>query len=270
MTDDFLNLLSDSRTRLVQFIKTRGDVSVDEAVEALGLAGTTIRQHVDRLLALGLLETESVVQGPGRPTLRYRLSANGRRLFPSQDGRLLGKVLEFMVQQGYPSLVNDFFEHTWEQRAQELEEKIRAAGLGEPGEEPEEPSARAEVIEKKLKIVADFLAAEGFMPELQVDDGQATVSNCNCPFPQAVRATRLPCRLEAQLYERVFGRKIARTGYIPDGDPACVYEFDILRPNPFQTSPINDSKRATDSKHPTDSKQLTDSKQPTETKVSAE
>lgn len=232
MTDNFLHLLSDSRTRIVQFIKTRGDVSVEEVVDALGLAGTTIRQHFDRLQAMGLLDSESVVSGPGRPTLRYRLSANGLRLFPSQDGRLLGKVLDFMMQEGYPALVQEFFEHTWEARTHELEERMREAGLADQ-DEPTDPAAREEFIRRKLEVVADFLAQEGFMSETVVEDGQMRLSNCNCPFPQAVRATRLPCRLEARLYERVLGRKIARTGYIPDGDPACVFEFEVL-PEPSE------------------------------------
>jgi predicted ArsR family transcriptional regulator len=40
-----------------------------------------------------------------------------------------------------------------------------------------------------------------------------------------VAATRLPCRLEIQLLEKLSGRKVERTEYILDGDPCCVYQF---------------------------------------------
>src|SRR5699024_5294406 len=84
MANNFLNLLSESRTRIVQFIKSQGDASVEEVAQALGLAGSTIRQHLELLEEKGLLKHESVAKGPGRPTSRYRLTPSGRQLFPSQ------------------------------------------------------------------------------------------------------------------------------------------------------------------------------------------
>ncbi|MFW5968713.1 MAG: helix-turn-helix transcriptional regulator, partial [Persicimonas sp.] len=99
---DLLALLSPSRMRIVEFVKRRGAVTVDETVEALDLAETTIRQHFDRLEKKELLERESVVKGPGRPTLEYRLTRAARELFPSQNGRMFGEILEFLMREGYP------------------------------------------------------------------------------------------------------------------------------------------------------------------------
>ncbi|MFP4596808.1 MAG: helix-turn-helix transcriptional regulator [Persicimonas sp.] len=212
-TDDLLNLLSASRMRIVQFIKRRGTVTVDETIEGLELAETTIRQHFDRLQDKGLLESHSVPDGPGRPTLRYRLTAAGRQLFPSQDARQFRKVLEFLVQQGYPGLVDDFFRQMWRERKDELVGRLEAA--------------EATSVEERLAVVEAFLADEGFVPEIGVDDDQVTIRECNCPFSEAVRATRLPCRLEAQFLEQALQRDLTRVEYMPDGHPACVYEFHL-------------------------------------------
>lgn len=209
---DLLNLLSDSRMRIVQLVKRRGAVTVDEAMEALELAETTVRQHFDRLEEKGLLVRESVPRGPGRPTLEYRLSPAGERLFPSQDGALFGKMLDFLVKEGYPAVIDTFFRQMWAERQQELVERF--------------DEAQATTVEERLAIVEEFLAREGFVPEIEVDDAQVTIRECNCPFSQAVRATRLPCRLEAQFLEHALQRDLKRVGYMPDGHPACVYEFD--------------------------------------------
>lgn len=213
MTEDFLNLLSPSRMRIVRFVKSRGTVTVEEAMEGLELAETTIRQHFDRLEQKGLIEHESVATGPGRPTSCYRLTSAGRRLFPSQDGQLFGHVVDFMLREGYPGLVDEFFRQTWSQRRERLVELI--------------DDAQADTLTDKLAALEAFLREEGFVPEIDVDGERVTIRECNCPFAEGVRATRLPCRLEAQLFEQVLQRNLSRVGYMPDGEPACTYEFNM-------------------------------------------
>src|SRR5690606_19371047 len=158
---NLLNILSASRTEIVLFVQSRGDVSVEEASSALGLASTTIRQHFDRLEEQGILEYQSVSTGRGRPTSRYRLTANGMRLFPSQDGKLLGAVLDFMLREGYPGLVNDVFVHTWAQRKQRLLDLMRAGGISD--EDAFAPNPSEELRAQKLAIISTFLGEEGFM-----------------------------------------------------------------------------------------------------------
>jgi predicted ArsR family transcriptional regulator len=214
--DDLLNLLSPSRTQIVQFIKRRGTVTVDETIEALGLAETTIRQHFDRLQDKDLLDSHSVPDGPGRPTLKYQLTPAGKRLFPSQDAQLFGKVLEFLVQQGYPGLIDEFFRQIWRERTEELVARLE--------------QAEATGVEERLTVVEAFLAEQGFVPEIGVEGDCVTIRECNCPFSEGVRATRLPCRLEAQFLEQALQRDLTRVGYMPDGHPACVYEFQLDPP----------------------------------------
>lgn len=80
-----------------------------------------------------------------------------------------------------------------------------------------------------MDALGAFLSERGFLPEIdghtegQTDGDQLKV--CNCPYRSAVSATRLPCRLELQMFEQVSGRSVERTEYILDGDPCCVYQF---------------------------------------------
>ncbi|WP_230467494.1 helix-turn-helix transcriptional regulator [Lujinxingia vulgaris] len=210
-TPDLLNLLSSSRLQIVEFIKRQGTVTVEETAAALGFGETTVRQHFDHLQKKELLTRQSVPDGPGRPTLRYRLTPAGQQLFPSQDAALFGKMLDFLVLQGYPALIDDFFRQMWRERREELSERLEEAG--------------ANTLEERLEVVEAFLAEQGFVPEVTVEEDVVTIRECNCPFSEAVRATRLPCRLEAQFLEQALQRDLKRVGYMPEGHPACVYEF---------------------------------------------
>lgn len=208
---DLLNLLSESRMRIVELIKRRGSVTVDETMDALGLAETTVRQHLDRLDEKGLIDGESVPDGPGRPTIRYRLSAAGRQLFPGQDAALLGNMLDFLVKEGYPGVIDAFFHQMWAERQEELVEAMERAD--------------ATTLEERLAIVEQFLAREGFLPEIDIADERVCIRECNCPFSESVRATKLPCRLEAQFLEFALQRELSRVSYMPEGHPTCTYEF---------------------------------------------
>lgn len=223
MPNHLLDILSASRSEIVRYVQRRGDVSVEEASQALGLASTTIRQHFDRLQAQGILEYESVATGRGRPTSRYRLTDTGKRLFPSQDAKLLSTVLDFMLREGYPGLVHDVFVHTWALRRQRLLELMQEAGISE--EDAFAPNPSEELRAQKLEVISRFLGQEGFMSRIEVDGDCARIKHHNCPFSEAVRATKLPCRLEAELFAQMLGGASTRTTYMPDGDPACTYEF---------------------------------------------
>lgn len=202
---------SDSKRTILQLIKRRGDVSLDDVVEATGLARTTLREHLAGLERDGLVARVAQRQGRGRPTMRYHLTADGDGLFPSRDGVLLRELLAFLDREGQAPLVEAFFTRFWEARLREVE--FRMADVA-----PDDRAGRLAVLERVLK-------EQGFMPQIEANDRELVVRECNCPFPEAVKKTRLPCRLEARFFEQVLRHDAERVSYIPDGHAACTYVF---------------------------------------------
>ncbi len=203
---------SDTRRELLQLVKRRGSLSLDEAMDALGMARTTVREHLLRLERKGLVARSTERSGRGRPSLRYRMTPKAKILFPSRDGELMGRVLEFLDQEGAQELVARFFETYWQERTDRIRAELAAAGDDD--------------LETRLELLAAILAEEGFMPNIERSGDGITVRECNCPFPESVKQTRLPCQLEAAFYEAIFGAAVERSHYIPDGHPACTYELD--------------------------------------------
>lgn len=202
---------SDSKRSLLLLMKRRGDVSLDDAVEATGLARTTLREHLTALERDGLVERRTRRQGRGRPSLRYRLAAAGDRLFPARDGVLLREMIAFLDREDQTDLVERFFSQYWEHRTREVQNRLAAV---EPGD-----------VSTRLEVLRRVLQEQGFMPEIETVGEEVVIRECNCPFPEAVRATRLPCRLEARFFERVLRDEIRRVSYIPEGHAACTYTF---------------------------------------------
>ncbi len=214
------SLLPDgTKADLLLLMKRQGAISLDDAEAATGLTRPTLRQHLGQLERDRLVERSTKKQPRGRPSLRYALTPQAEALFPSRDGVLLGRLLEFLQERGDDGLIQDFFEHYWDERLRDVQHRLSQVS---PGDE-----------EGRTEALVEILREQGFMPEVRRDEGGLVIRECNCPFPEAVKRTRLPCRLEARFFEEVFDDRVSRVTYIPDGFPACTYEF----PAPEKAAP---------------------------------
>jgi len=208
-------MLTGSKKEIIDLIKRKGTLSIDEAVDEIELAKTTLREHFLLLERDGFVDREYVRSGPGRPSLQYQLTPKGNSLYPSSESKLIRNLIHYLKDKGNEQLVEDFFEDFWDQRLEEAEDRIE--------------KEHAEGLEDKLNVLMGMLEEEGFMPEFDFDEEseKLTVKECNCPFSEVVKETRLPCKLEEMFYKKLFNEKAERTAYIAEGDYSCTYDIEI-------------------------------------------
>lgn len=202
---------SDTRRELLQMIKRRGSLSVDEGMEALDMARTTVREHLLQLKEKGLLERNVERKGRGRPSHRYEMSRRAKMLFPSRDGELMGRLLQYLRDHGDGDLVQTFFEDYWAARTRSVKRRLQVVD--------------ADTLEEMITVLRSILEEEGFMPVIEQNGERVTIRECNCPFPESVKQTKIPCRLEREFFEALFETELERVSYIPEGNPACTYEL---------------------------------------------
>lgn len=205
------------RAHILEIIKRDGPQNADQLAERLALSKTATRAHLVRLLDQGSIERlDAEATRPGRPTIRYALSAEGDALFPTSDADILTELIRFlMAKSDAAELVEQFFDGLWTRRREELHAALRAAGP--PYDD----------VQQREALLA-LLETHGFMPtlDLAVDRDALVLRACHCPFPAAVRATRIPCRLEAAFLSESLGRPLERAVWM-DGDEerACAFHF---------------------------------------------
>lgn len=202
---------SDSQRQLLDLIKKRGNLTLNEAVQLTELAKTTLREHFMVLEKDGYLESIRRRKGRGRPQLVYTLTEEGNKLFPSGDDKILRELLHYLKLNGHDSLVADFFSHFWDIRFEEIKHRISIS---------EDQS-----VENQLKILENILEEQGFMPEVELVNNEIKIIECNCPFSETVKETHLPCKLEVLFFEKILKADIKRVSYIASGNNSCVYEL---------------------------------------------
>lgn len=208
-------MFTGSKKKLLDLIKRRGTVSVDTAAYQTDLAKTTLREHFLQLERDGYIRREYVRSGPGRPSLEYELTSKGNSLYPSHESALMREIVRFLKEKGWEETVEEFFEAFWDRRMEEAGERMDKLPDGD--------------ITGRIEVLMEMLEEEGFMPEYELDEQKQSlnVRECNCPFSELVKETRLPCRLEALFYEKLFNTEVKRTSYIAEGDHSCTYDISL-------------------------------------------
>ncbi len=204
-------MLTGPKKELLDLIKHHGQITIDESVEKTDLAKTTLREHFTQLERDGYIERSYERSGRGRPSLRFKLTKTGNSFYPSYEPELMRELVQFLQAEGQDEVLETFFKKFWDRRYKKLELMFE--------------SENAQTEEERLRVVSKMLEEEGFMPEHEKDmeSGELTVKECNCPFREIVKVTKLPCSLEEEFYKKVFGKEVERTSYIADGDFSCTY-----------------------------------------------
>lgn len=87
-----------SREAILAMLRRQSGVGVDEFAAALGLAGATVRRHLDVLLRDGYVDVQQERGGAGRPRYVFSLSEAGAELFAQHHVRLTRRLVDEIVQ----------------------------------------------------------------------------------------------------------------------------------------------------------------------------
>lgn len=198
------------KQELLDLVKHHGQLTIDECVEKVDLAKTTVRVHFTQLEGDGYIERSYERSGRGRPSLRFRLTNKGNGLYPSYEPEMMREFIRYLQAEGEHQILEDFFQEFWDRRYDKLQLMLKEKENSE---------------ESMESITRQLLVEEGFMPEFEKekDSGKLLMKECNCPFREIIKVTKLPCKLEEEFYQKVFGKSVKRTSYIADGDFSCTY-----------------------------------------------
>ena len=198
-------------------VERRRGVRIEELAERLGLHPSAVRQHLDRLLAAGLVERTPVSAGRGRPHFEWSVApgAEPGNAPPTGYGDLSAWLTE-LTGSGTAAV----------RRAEKAGRRI-GRGIAPCGAE----SGAAETFESAL-------AALGFGPELHARHGErASYRLGNCPYRKAVEQNpEVVCALHRGLTEGlldVIAPRATLTDFRPKDpcDAGCLLVIDGLHHN---------------------------------------
>lgn len=204
------NILKESRSSIVELLKTNGVMSAEELADALAVSKVGVRRHLSVLESDGLIKYEVERRERGRPRYVYKLTEKANCLFP----RIYDEFAREMLLQIEKQFGTEGLQKVLCGRADELIEVLRDElnGLN---------------FEQRIKRLAEVVSEKGYLAEARrLRDGSFRLRQRNCPVEMLAISHPMVCQEEMRVYSEALNCEIVRECCIVDGSQMC--EFHIL------------------------------------------
>ncbi len=197
---------STTRAQILHALKVRGALQVREISVAVGTGESAVRPHLGCLAAERLVRVESVRQGPGRPRLRYHLTAEGHAQFPRRYGEFARSLVEGVLELAGPELLRRLFAR--QENELYAQHAPRMAGLR---------------LAERIEVLRQILDDGGYMPRIEANGDRYTLVACNCPISEVAATCRSGCQSELRLIRRLTEADVTQVEVAPHGGRGCRY-----------------------------------------------
>jgi DeoR family suf operon transcriptional repressor len=194
------------RGEILVELKKAQPLTAQELAERHRVTANAVRRHLKELQGELLVEHSREQRGQGAPTFTYRLSERGEALFPNRYQAELTAALDFLAKQAGRDAVRRFFEQRFRRQADEI--------LARLGDAP---------FDQRVAAVVDFLAREGFMPNVSGQSGALRLAEHNCAMHAVARRYPEVCDTELEFLTQLLGPGVQRDRHIVTGCNACEY-----------------------------------------------
>jgi DeoR family suf operon transcriptional repressor len=173
---------SSTRESALALLLRLGETTAAQLAERLGVSVQIMRRHLRGLEEEGVVASSPAPEGPGRPTNRWHLTAEGRSQFPDGGQQFALGLLESMADTLSPGTVQQLMAQQALQKAQTYRQQIGAGSL-----------------QNRLEQLVDLRRREGYVAECTQDpDGKAWLfSEFHCSVMRI--AERFPCVCDQEL-----------------------------------------------------------------------
>lgn len=195
-----------TRRKIMNMLKTKPGQGVAPIAESLGLTEMAVRRHLITLQNDGLVRTELVRQGMGRPLRIYFLTKSAEHEFPNNYHRLALELLNELEADN-----RDHVTKLFQRRKNRLHDQYSIRMEGK--------SLAERVIE-----LTSIQNTGGYMAEWKrLENGDYVIDEFNCPISQVAGVYEEACECELQLFQSLLQAPVKRTECLAKQGRKCSY-----------------------------------------------
>ncbi|MEI6136445.1 MAG: winged helix-turn-helix transcriptional regulator [Chloroflexota bacterium] len=188
-----------TREEILAILRRRERVGVEELATDLGLAGATVRRHLDVLQRDNYVSVTQVRGHTGRPRHLFSLTEAGADLFPHHyvrlTQRLLGEIVGLEASETAGRSGADIASLVFEKMAERLAADYAPRVTGDT------PEAR---VRSAVRLVAD----EGIDFEVVARGGDVRLLGRGCPCTRLAGEREASCDHDRRMLERILGVRV--------------------------------------------------------------
>jgi len=195
-----------TRDRVLETLLSNQRSTINDIAEIVGINPISVRHHIHRLEADGLVTSSEERYGVGRPRRVYYLTESGREQFPTRYLRLTMRILEQLKE----TVPKPFVDKIFSQMAYEL--------VSDYETELEQLST-----EERLNLISKLLSEEGFQVNWEKQGNEYHIHEANCPYYQIGQRHPEVCSVDQTLISTVLSVPAHKIKCMLHGDSKCTY-----------------------------------------------
>ena len=193
----WVRIVSQSEASILELLRERGALTINELIELLGVTATAVRQKLDRLVASGLIQrhrqfaTDGGQHVRGRPSYSYELSEAGRRQTGNNLSDLAGVLWEEVCRISDPGVRATVMHGVSHRLAEMYGDRISGQTLDE-----------------RMASLAEVYAQRQIPVRVERQNGLTVLNIHGCPYPDLAQHDRTICEMETELFSKLIGQPI--------------------------------------------------------------
>lgn len=213
-TTNFDESCKSTRDRVLQTLLSRQQCTINELATAVDINPISVRHHIARLEADGLVSSQEIRHGVGRPRRVYHLTEQGREQFPTHYLRFTIRLLEQLKETMPKAMVDKLFSQIAKDMASNYEKQMD--GL---------------TTEERLKYVASLLQNEGFFIEWEKKGTEYIIKEISCPYYYIGQNHPEVCSVGQTIISTILAMPAEKVKCVLDGDTHCSFVVSTAQEN---------------------------------------
>ena len=205
--------MSSTRELVLKNLLNRQRCTINELAEAVQINPISVRHHIAKLEAEGLVTSEEERHGVGRPRRVYYLTDAGMEKFPSRYLALTMRLLEQLKGSVSEETLNKLFIQVASDMAED-----HFAQMDMQTVRPED----------RLALLQKILREEGFVIEIERIDEKYVIKETSCPYYHVGQEHPEVCIVDKTLISTVLDTPVEKITCMLDGDSICAYEVPVI------------------------------------------
>lgn len=200
-----------TRREVLLRLKRMTALGVKELSEAMHITPMAVRQHLAALERQGLVTSEEVRGGRGRPRRVYRLTEEGHNLFPSSYHDLALSLIEQVENTAGPETLDEIFDNRTDRLVEDYQSRLAGKDW-----------------HQKIEELARLRDEEGYLVHIEkVGPDTYALTQHHCAVHYVANRYHQLCSQELRLFAEALDAEVIRHEHMVDGDPRCRY---LIRP----------------------------------------
>jgi len=195
-----------TRDRVLQTLLSRNRCTINEIAVVVDINPISVRHHITKLEADGLVSSEEERHGVGRPRRLYFLTEEGLERFPSRYLRLTLRLLEQLKDTMPEQMVNQLFTQMAQGVASDYESRLKGLNM-----------------EQRLELVTELLRDEGFTVEWEKPKDEYIIHEISCPYYHIGQNYPEVCSVDQTLISTMLSVPAEKVQCLLNGDAHCSY-----------------------------------------------